>query len=60
MSRRDAIDQPLEVTRIEGDVVVRGADATALSLTPVAAEITAARLRKAARSGATDNDEAQE
>lgn len=55
--QRDAFDKPSEVASIEGEVVVEGPGSTAMSVTPGAAEVTAARLVKAAATARTQQEE---
>ncbi|MDB5422643.1 MAG: hypothetical protein JWQ29_59 [Phenylobacterium sp.] len=52
-----AFDEPLEITCVEGEVVVTGPDGLHASLTPQAARESARRL--AAAAGALQDDEGQ-
>lgn len=52
MAARAAYDQPLEIDTHEGEVVIVGPGATALSLTPQAAALSAERLAAAAKKAA--------
>lgn len=48
MSQQQAFSIPLEVTPIDGEVVITGPDGVAISLTPEAAITSAERLLEAA------------
>lgn len=52
MAARATYDQPLEIDTHEGEVVIVGPGATALSLTPQAAALSAERLAAAAKKAA--------
>lgn len=52
MGARSAYDQPLEIDTHEGEVVIVGPGATAVSLTPQAAAVSAERLAAAAKKAA--------
>ena len=52
MAARAAYDQPLEIDTHEGEVVIVGPGATAVSLTPQAAAVSAERLAAAAKKAA--------
>ena len=49
MSQQQAFSIPLEVTPVDGEVVITGPDGVAISLTPEAAITSAKRLLEAAR-----------
>lgn len=48
MSSQQAFDKPTETDAVDGEVVLRGPDGVAVSMTPEAAEETARRLAKSA------------
>jgi hypothetical protein len=56
MTSLNAFDTPTQTEAVDGDVVLRGPDGVALSMTPEAAEETGRRLLRAAESARRQRD----
>ena len=56
MTSLNAFDTPSETDAVDGEVVLRGPDGVALSMTPEAAEETGRRLLQAAASARRQRD----
>ncbi|HEY4029900.1 MAG TPA: hypothetical protein VGM25_06115 [Caulobacteraceae bacterium] len=56
MTSTDAFDTPTETDAVDGEVVLRGPDGVALSMTPEAAEETGRRLLQAAAAARRQRD----